>query len=166
MDAIIYSSNTGYTEQYAKMLSEAIALPAYSIKQASSVKEGASVIYMGWICAGGVNGYKKARKLYDVKAVCGVGMAKSGVQLDDVIKTNQLEDKKAFTLQGGFDIKKLKGMYYFMMNMMAKTAGKKLAEKADRTPDEDEMLDLLQNGGNRVSMDNLQPVIDWCKANL
>lgn len=166
MDAIIYSSNTGYTEQYAKMLSEAIALPAYSIKQASSVKEGASVIYMGWICAGGVNGYKKARKLYDVKAVCGIGMAKGGMQLDDVIKTNKLEGKKAFTLQGGFEMKKLKGIYRFMMSTMARTVGKKLAEKTDRTPDENDMLDLMQNGGNRVSMENLQPVIDWCRANM
>lgn len=165
MEAIIYSSNTGFTEQYAKMLSNATGLPAYSLKQAGNVKNDASIIYMGWICASGVNGYKKAAKRYDIKAVCGVGMAKCGVQLDDVIKANQLEDKKAFTLQGGFDMKKLKGIYRIMMGTMAKTVGKKLAQKADRTQDEDEMLNLMQNGGNKVCIEYLQPVIDWCKAN-
>ena len=48
-----------------------------------------------------------------------------------------------------------------MMMVMAKTLGKKLAEKTDRTPDEDDMLALLTRGGSRVCVDNLTEVVDW-----
>ena len=66
-----------------------------------------------------------------------------------------------FTLQGGFDLKKLRGIYRLMMLVMSKTVVKKLAAKPDRTPDEEDMLDLFQNGGNRVSLENLRPVLAW-----
>ena len=64
-----------------------------------------------------------------------------------------------FTLQGGFDIQKLSGVYKLMMTIMVKTAGKGLAEKQDRTPDEDVMLEMLTQGGSRVSTDNLAQVL-------
>ena len=48
-----------------------------------------------------------------------------------------------------------------MMSLMVKTAGKALAEKADRTPEEDDMLDLMRNGGSRVSLENLSEPIRW-----
>ena len=34
MRAIVYTSNTGSTEKYAKMLSHQIVVPAYSMKEA------------------------------------------------------------------------------------------------------------------------------------
>lgn len=48
-----------------------------------------------------------------------------------------------------------------MMSIMMKTAGKALAEKEDKTPDEDDMLDLMMNGGSRVNMENLFGPIQW-----
>ena len=47
------------------------------------------------------------------------------------------------------------------MTVMKKTAGKGLAEKENRTPEEDAMLDLLTNGGSRVSEENLAAVLEW-----
>ena len=44
-----------------------------------------------------------------------------------------------FTLQGNFDVKKLHGAYRFMMNVMVKIAGNGLANKTDRTPEEDDI---------------------------
>ena len=112
--------------------------------------------------AGKVQGYKKAAKRYNIAAVCGVGMGATGSQLQDVQKANILPPSMpVFTLQGGFDMKRLRGIYKLMMTIMSKTAGKMLSEKKDRTPDEDDMLDLLLNGGNRVSEENLAAVLDW-----
>ena len=89
-------------------------------------------------------------------------MAKYGSQMEDVRKSNNLpQGLPLFTLQGGFDLKKLRGVYKFMMLVMSKTVAKKLAAKPDRTPDEEDMLDLFQNGGNRVSLENLRPVLAW-----
>ena len=51
-----------------------------------------------------------------------------------------------------------------MMTVMAKTAGRSLANKIGRTPEEDDMLDLMTNGGSRVSEDNLTAVLAWFEA--
>ena len=121
-----------------------------------------SVIFLGWLMAGKVQGYKKAAKRYKVQAVCGVGMGGNGSQLQEVRKANAIPEKTPlFTLQGGFDINKLSGVYKLMMTIMVKTAGKGLAEKQDRTPDEDVMLEMLTRGGSRVSAENLAEVLAW-----
>ena len=109
-----------------------------------------------------MQGYDKAAKLYAVAAVCGVGMGATGSQLEDVRRTNGIgQDIPVFTLQGGFDGKRLKGIYKMMMSVMAKTVGKKMAQKPNRTPEEDDMLDLLQNGGSLVKEDNLNALLQW-----
>lgn len=77
MDAIIYTTNTGSTRQYAKLLAQETGLPAYSFAEAKKrVFAGAEVVYLGWIMAGSVKGYVGAAKKYQVRAVCGVGMGK------------------------------------------------------------------------------------------
>ena len=48
-----------------------------------------------------------------------------------------------------------------MMEIMVKTAGKSLAKKKDRTPEENDMLDMMQCGGERVKAENLSAVLDW-----
>ena len=76
-------------------------------------------------------------------------------------KTAVPADIPLFTLQGNFDVKKLHGIYRPMMEIMVKTAGKGLAEKSDRAPEEDDMLDMLLHGGERVKAENLSAVLDW-----
>lgn len=60
-------------------------------------------------------------------------------------------------LQGGFDINKLTGIYKILMSTMKNTADKNKSET------EKEMLDLMINGGNKVSLEKLTKVIDWYK---
>ena len=162
-NSIVYTSNTGYTAEYARLLGERTGLPVYSLAEAEQkLAAGNRVIYLGWLMAGKVQGYKKAAKRYKVQAVCGVGMGGNGSQLQEVRKANAISEKTPlFTLQGGFDINKLSGVYKLMMTIMVKTAGKGLAEKQDRTPDEDVMLEMLTQGGSRVSADNLAEVLAW-----
>ena len=166
MNAIIYTTNTGSTERYAKLLAQKTGLPAYSLAEAKKqVLAGAEVIYLGWIMAGSVKGYAEAAKCYRVRAVCGVGMGQTGTQTDSVRKKSSVSaDIPLFTLQGNFDVKKLHGVYRIMMEIMVKTAGKGLAEKSDRTPEEDDMLDMMLHGGERVKAENLSAVLDWFSA--
>lgn len=163
MDAIIYTTNTGSTERYAKLLSHETGLPAYSLaEEKRKVPSGAEIIYMGWIMANSVKGYADAAKRYKVRAVCAVGMGQTGTQTDVVRKKNHIPASiPLFTLQGDFDVAKLHGASRLMMEIMVKTAGKGLADKPDRTPEEDDMLDMMLHGGERVSMDNLSSVLDW-----
>ena len=166
MNAIIYTTNTGSTERYARLLAQKTGLPVYSLAEAKkTVSAGAEVIYLGWIMAGSVKGYAEAAKRYRVCAVCGVGMGQTGTQTDSVRKKSAIPANiPLFTLQGNFDVKKLRGVYRPMMELMVKTAGKGLAEKTDRTPEENDMLDMMLHGGERVKVENLSAVLDWYSA--
>ena len=166
MNAIIYTTNTGSTECYARLLTQKTGLPAYSLAEAKKrVFAGTEIIYLGWIMAGSVKGYAEAAKRYQVRAVCGVGMGQTGTQTDSVRKKSGIPaDIPLFTLQGNFDVKKLHGVYRPMMEIMVKTAGKGLAEKSDCTPEEDDMLDMMLHGGERVKEENLSTVLDWYSA--
>ena len=166
MDAIIYTTNTGSTERYAKLLAQETGLPAYSLADAKdAVPEGTEVIYLGWISAGAVKGYAKVAKRYHIRAVCAVGMGQTGTQTDSVRKKLAVPlSIPLFTLQGNFDVKKRHGIYRPVMEIMVKTAGKSLAAKKDRTPEEDDMLDMMLHGGERVKQENLSAVLDWYHA--
>lgn len=162
-EAIVYTSNTGYTAEYAKILGAITGLPVYALNETQ--EKDIPIIYLGWLMAGSVKGYKKAAKRFKICAVCGVGMGATGSQIKDIKKANNLpNDMPIFSLQGGFDINKLKGIYKFMMNTMKRTVGKSLANKKDRTADEDVMLDLMLNGGNYVSRENLKDILDWYES--
>ena len=163
MNAIIYTTNTGSTEHYAKLLAQKTGLPVYSLAEAKKrVFAGAEVIYLGWIMAGSVKGYANAVKLYRIRAVCAVGIGQTGTQTESVRKKSAVPAAiPLFTLQGNFNVKKLHGVYRLMMEIMVKTAGKGLAEKSDRTPEEDDMLDMMLHGGERVKAENLSAVFDW-----
>lgn len=163
MQAIVYSSNTGFTAAYAALLAEKTGLPAYSLEEAQrALPAYADIVYMGWLMAGAVKGYRQAVRAFTVWAVCGVGMGACGSQIELVRKVNRMPaELPLFTLQGGFDMKRLRGAYRSLMRLMAATAGKKLAAKKDKTPEEADMLRLLQSGGSRVQAASLQPVLDF-----
>ncbi len=162
-NSIVYTSNTGFTRQYAMLLGEKTGLPVYSLEEAGQrLAPGNTIVYLGWLMAGKVQGYAKASARYHVAAVCGVCMGATGSQIEDVRKTNAIgSELPVFTLQGGFDMAKLRGVYKLMMKVMAKTVGKKLAEKKVRTPEEDEMLELMVHGGSRVREEYLTEIVDW-----
>ena len=166
IDAIVYTSNTGSAAQYAKLLFGKTGLPVYALKDAPKVlPQGSEIIYIGWIAASAIKGYAKAAKRYHIRAVCAVGMGQTGTQTEIVRKKTAVpSDIPLFTLQGNFDVKKLHGIYRPMMEIMVKTAGKSLAAKKDRTPEEDDMLDMMLHGGERVKQENLSAVLDWYNA--
>ena len=165
MNAIVYTTNTGSTKRYAELLARETGLPAYSMAEAErSVPTGAEIIYLGWIMAGSVKGYAAAKR-WSVRAVCAVGMGRTGTQTDNVRKKSAIPASiPVFTLQGNFDVKKLRGVYRLMMELKVKTAGKSLATTPDRTPEEDDMLDMMLHGGQRVGIENLRAVLDWYGA--
>lgn len=163
IQAIVYVSQTGHTKQYAELLAEKISLPAYELNAAKkALPKNAEIIYLGWLMAGKVKGYQTAAKHFAVKALCGVGMSGGNSQLADIKKANHLsDDLPLFYLQGGFELDKLHGVYKLMMKTMQSTVGKGIADKQDRTPEEEDMLNLLLHGGNLVNADNLSEVVNW-----
>ena len=164
-NAIVYTSNTGYTAEYASLLGRETGLPVYSLEKAlKNVALGTEVIYLGWLMASFIRGYDKAAKRFKICAVCGVGTGENGSQHPEVRKNNKISgDVPLFTLRGGLDMNKLKGLYKFMMNIVVKKLADDLYQKEQRTAEEEVTLGLLVHGGNCVSAENLAPVIDWYK---
>lgn len=163
ISAILYTSQSGHTKEYAEILAGKINLPVYDLKDGiKALSKKAEIIYLGWLMAGKIKGYKKAAKHFNIKAVCGVGMSGDNSQLTDIKKANHIsENMPVFYLQGGFEIDKLHGIYKLMMKTMEKTVGKGLSDKQNKTPEEDAMLELMLHGGNMVSEDNLSEILCW-----
>ena len=161
--AIVYTSNTGYTAQYARLLAKRTGLRAYALNEAlDTLPKGTPVLYMGWIMAGKVQGFITAVRQYQVTAVCGVGMNPTGSQIPMVRQANGLgEAMPVFTLQGGLNMDKLHGFKKLILKIMGGSMGRQLMAKQDRTPEEDAILDMFRNGGDRVSMQNLKDVAAW-----
>jgi len=165
MKAIVYESATGNTKKYAELLGQETGLPVYEHKEAANhLSKQDEIIYMGWLCAGMVKGYKKALKNYDVKAVCGVGMRRASQEaLNDMVKANNISGVKAFCLQGGYNGSKLHGLKKLAMNIMGKAILKQIDNKENKTDEDLETIDMIKNDRSFASVENLAPVISWLK---
>ena len=141
------------------MLGEQISLPAYSLDEANAQLPGGSpVIYLGWLHASHVKGYSKASKRFALCAVCGVGLCDTGTLTSEVRKATSIpEDIPLFTLQGGIDRSRLKGMDKLMISMLTKG----LAAKKQRSAQDERMLELLSGDESFVSPENLSEVLQW-----
>ena len=159
--AIVYTSNTGHTRQYALLLGEQIGLPVYSLDEADSKLPGGSpVIYLGWIHASHVKGYSGVAKRFAVCAVCGVGLCDTGTLTSEVRKATSIpENIPLFTLQGGIDRGRLKGVDKLMISMLTKG----LAAQKQRSAQDDRMLELLRKDESYVSLKNLAGILQWYK---
>ena len=157
--AIVYTSNTGHTRKYALLLGEQIGLPVYSLDEANAQLSGGSpVIYLGWLHASHVKGYSKAAKRFALCAVCGVGLCDTGTLTDQVRKATSIpEGIPLFTLQGGIDRSRLKGMAKLMISMLTKG----LASQKHRSAQDERMLELLSKDENYVSPENLAGLLQW-----
>ena len=84
--AVVYVSETGHTEAYAKMLGAKTGMSVYTLQQAqTALAVNAPVLYMGWLMAGRVKDFSKAQRRYNLRGVCAVGLADSGA-LDETVR--------------------------------------------------------------------------------
>lgn len=165
MMIIVYKSNTGYTEQYAKLLGDALDMPSYSLDKVPKCHKGGEVIYLGWLFAGNIVGYKKAAKLYKVRCVCGVGMGAPTPELVPGFRANMgiPQSTAVFYLQGGFDINRLKGPMKLIMKAKCKEIAGRLSVRAELNPAEQATLAMTKGAVSCVSRENLAEVIAWYK---
>ena len=159
MKMIVYTSNTGHTAEYSKMLGAKIGLPVYSLNEATKkLQKGTEIIYLGWLFANNIKGYKKATKKYKISAICAVGLCDTGTAVAEVRKANSIsEETPLFTMQGGMDKTKLRGINKFMINMLTKG----LSSKKERTENDERMLELLTHDKNYVSEENITAFMKW-----
>ena len=149
---IIYKSKTGHTEKYAKMLSEELNIPCYSYKDAK-VSEKDEVIFLSYIYASKIMGLSKILKKYNVKVVIAVGALGYSKDYLNTLKDANNIKLPFFYLRGGIDYSKLN---FFFRNFLS-IIGKDIAK------DDKELLNLFKNGGDFVTKDNLNEVLNYLK---
>ena len=159
MKVIVYTSNTGHTAEYSKMLGAKTGLPVYALNEAAKkLQKGTEIIYLGWLFANNIKGYKKATKKYKISAICAVGLCDTGTAVAEVRKANSIsEETPLFTMQGGMDKTKLRGINKFMINMLTKG----LSSRKKRTENDERMLELLTHDKNYVSEENITAFMKW-----
>lgn len=154
MQAIIYESNSGFTKQYADILAEKLNKPCYSSKEAvRKVKKGAEIIFLGWVFANQICGFKKAARRWNVKAVGAVGLYP---ELEANIRTLEGKNKPScplFYLRGGLDYSRLKGIKKKLIQVVRDNVAR------ENKPENAELLDVLTNGGDFVSEENLTELV-------
>lgn len=160
--AIVYTSETGFTAEYAELLSKKTGIPAMPLYEAERrLMHGAAIVYMGWLMAGKIKDFKKANKNFNVCAVCAVGLCETGSIINKVRDQNGLPPKMpVFTLQGGYAPEKLKGANKIIMNIVVKSLLKKIDKNPTKTEADYRMRKVLSVGGSFVSEDNLKAVVE------
>ena len=87
----------------------------------------------------------------------------------ETIVINQIKDQ-SYTMKESLRALKTsisfsgKGVKSILFTSSVPNEAKSLAEKADRTSEEDDMLDMMLHGGERVKAENLSAVLDWYRV--
>lgn len=159
MKAIVYTSNTGSTEQYAKMLAEKLQIPCYTLKTAyKQLSEQSEILYLGWIMAGKISGYRAATKRYRILGVCAVSVVQNADE--DLRNYNRIPQKlPLFSLQGDFDLTKLHGVHRFVVKLVIRFMKNKAKKQQGAYSG---LLQILINGKQGVDQKNLDSVLAFC----
>ena len=165
--AIVYTSNTGYTKEYAEMLILEFKQPLYELNNArKNLNIGDKVVYLGWVMADMVQGYKEAGEYFCINLLCAVGLSLNGTKIDKIKEANQIDDfTPLFTLHGGLDLKKFKGVKKLIMKMISKSMLRELLNKNDISDDDRKLISILQDGESGVSTNNLRDAVKYYYEN-
>lgn len=154
MDAVVYESNTGFTERYARLLAEKLGKPAYSAGEAAArLEKGADIIYLGWVMANQVCGLKKAARRWNIKAAGAVGLYPLSETNTNILLAKNKPDCPLFYLRGGLDHSKLKGIKKKLILMIRDNLVR------DNDPANAELIGVLTDGGDFVAEENLTALL-------
>lgn len=159
--AVVYTSNTGTTKEYAEIIGKRYDLPVYSLDDAMmKLERNDEIIYLGWIRSGEIQGFKRAANWFEITAACAVGAGATGSQRLQIEEMNEVKCR-LFTLQGGLFLDKLKGGNKLMMKVFVRSVLRGYKAQSNLSADEEALIELFKNGGSRVSEDKLDAFYQW-----
>lgn len=163
--AVVYSSCTGSCRRYAELISKELSVPAIAVNKAKNISE-LKVVYVGWLMAGKISKLKGASKKLNIGAVVQVGM--SPVTEESEAKGRAENDINPnvplFTLQGGFNMKKLPLYYRPIMKLVNKGIAEKLEAKGELNEQEKATLSMAKNGFGEPASWCVDDIVEWCRA--
>lgn len=156
--AIVFRSNSGHTEDYAKRMSKALHIPCYTTKEAKkNLKKNDEIVYLGWVCASRLCGAIRVNKKYNIVCYGAVGAYPKDTGYIESLKVANKLDKPLFYLRGGIDYTKLNGFFKKTLKMVG------TALEQENKPENQDMIQLFKDGGNYVSDDNTKEILDYIK---
>ena len=149
---VLYTSKTGFTQQYAQQIAQALHCEARPAKgmTAEQLAPFDRVVYGGWVFGGLISGLAKVRPLIRGElTVFAVGAsAASDSVLQAIRERNALGDSPLYYLEGGMRMDKQGFFMRLMLGMVSKAAAKK------ENPTEQERMMGTQMG---TSFDHTDP---------
>ena len=161
--AVFYTSETGFTKQYAQWIAAALQCPCLSAKavSAQSVASYDTVIYGGWIMGSGITGLDKMRPMVKGKLVVfGVGSSPKSEAVEKAIQQqNHLDGLPFFYMEGGFHFEQLG----FMKKTMLKMVKKSVEKKENKTEQDLFMVKVLGTSFDHSDIHNIDPLVEACR---
>lgn len=161
---IVYASNTGYTKQYADIVSKNAKIDAFSVDNIPAGRSKEPVIFMGWIMAGKVMGYQKAKEA-GCKILCVVAVGMSPESPSQTKKIRESLKKEPYMdvyyVQGGYDYKKLKGIYKLMMKIKSKEIIGRYDGMSEAEKQANATYKMVTEGYSVVNEDRVAQVVAW-----
>lgn len=174
---VVYESKYGYTEKYAKWISEELDTDLFSTSDINLEKLNNynCIIYGGGLYAGRISGINLITKNYDklkdktvVVFTCGLADPKEEINIENIkvslskaFDEKAMKDIKFFHLRGGINYKKLNFMHKAMMAMI-----KKVLSKKDPKELKSEEVTLLDTYGKEIDFsdkDTIAPIVEFVK---
>ena len=173
---VVYRSEYGSTQQYAQWLAVDLWCDVFDRRniQLEDLQEYDTIIYGAPLRAGGkVPGSKFLRKEIEMLGdknlilfTCGIADPEVGknrrVIQDRLIKTltdDVLTHIKVFHLRGALDYRQLSGVHTLMMIKRKRTIAR--LGPAERTPEEQTLLDTYRKTVDYVDRDAIRPIVKY-----
>ena len=162
IDAVVYTTNTGFSKEYALMLGNELNLPVYELEKAlKEIKKDTEISYLGWVMADNIVGYKKVATYFKVSVLCAVGLSSNK---DRIAKANIIDNNtELFVLKGGLNLNRLKGFKKFLMKIISKSMIKDLEIKQNLDLEDKKLLAILKGEESGVSKNNLSEAISYIR---
>jgi len=173
--AVVYKSNYGYTEKYAKWISEDLNADLFEVSKTNpqNLLNYKTIIYGGGLYASGINGVsiitKNIEKLSDKNIIVytvGLESTENPEKFAPLVDKNFTKEQqmkiKIFHLRGGVDYKKLGIIHKAMMAML-----KKMIEKKNDGEYVGDSKLFLETYGSEVDFTDkatITPLVDYVKA--
>lgn len=161
---IVYASNTGYTKQYAEIVSKNAKIDAFPVDEIPAGRTNEVTIFMGWVMAGKVVGYKKAKEAgCKILCVVAVGMSPESPAQTNMIKKSLKGEPymDVYYVQGGYDYKKLKGINKLLMKVKSKEIIARYDGMSEAEKKENATYRMVTEGYSVVNEDRVAAVVAW-----
>ena len=167
---VTYKSKTEFTKRYAEIITQEVNGMLMDFKEVTVEKmsEFDVVVYGGGLYAGMINGYKKAKEMFEKSSAKKFILFATGgtpneatKEIDEVWKNNlsaeELESIPHFYMQGGICYEKMSFPDKTIMKMMSKV----LSKKKNKDSAEEGFAQAIKNSYDISSKEYAEPLIKY-----